>query len=105
MKIETIETRTQEEIEDLKREWLRDGTWDIKKNGFEAYKSELIEFRKRIEAEQEIQKLKKAIAENEKIVMLTSELFVNAQLAKYLFKLQARIKALEDVIEEQNSRY
>lgn len=50
--------KTREQVEELKRQWLSDGCWDIETTeGFEDYHDELLKFRLSIEG--------KYIAENE----------------------------------------
>jgi hypothetical protein len=43
--------KTREEVESLKREWLKDGCWDIESTaGFEEYRDELLAFSKETQA-------------------------------------------------------
>ena len=47
-------TKTTEEIQKLKEDWMRDPCWDIEKsNGFEEYKEELLAWRNEYEADLE----------------------------------------------------
>jgi RNA polymerase-binding transcription factor DksA len=49
-----LEKRTNEELEDLKKQWLADGCWDIEDTeGFEAHHDELLAWRKDLEREYE----------------------------------------------------
>jgi hypothetical protein len=53
--------RTPEEIEELKRQWIADGTWDIETtDGFDEHRDELIAFRTEHEAELEVARQNKA---------------------------------------------
>ena len=61
-----METKTQDEIEALKKSWRRDRAWNIEETeGFEAHREELYEYRQQYEAECEqneknrLQRLKK----------------------------------------------
>lgn len=48
------ERRSTSELEELKKSWSRDPIWDIEDTkGFEAHREELLEHRRRVEAEQE----------------------------------------------------
>lgn len=39
--------KTRLQVEDLKRQWLTDGAWDIENTpGFEEYRDELLDFRR-----------------------------------------------------------
>lgn len=50
----TIPTKTQAEIEDLKKQWLSDPCWDIAHTeGFEAHAEELHDFQQKVKASDE----------------------------------------------------
>jgi len=66
------QTRTPEEIDQLKKSWLADPNWDIEdSDGFEAHREELLAFHKEQDAKWEAKWLE---AENERIekVMLAT---------------------------------
>lgn len=91
-----METKTNKEIEALKREWSCDPCWDIENTeGFEAHKVELREFRISIEAEQEK-------SYNEKLKEKAEKLGVpdRIDLVKYLNTLEYKIQLLENKIDQ-----
>jgi hypothetical protein len=52
--------KTREEVEKLKKDWLKDSCWDIEDTeGFEEYKEELLQYRLKCEAEWELERIKR----------------------------------------------
>lgn len=96
--------RTQEEIDELKRQWLRDPVaWDIEDTeGFEAHREELHKFRIEQETkwERQYHETVIAFAKNNLGISLTDGMWPHEQgsiykLAEYIFRLEGRIKKLE----------
>lgn len=81
--------RSEDELTDLKTDWLEDPCWDIEDTpGFEVWHDELQAWRKEIEAEDEMN-------ERERVGMKTAELGINAALLAYIERLEFRIAQLE----------
>ena len=83
--------KTQEEINELKRQWEQDPVWDIEDTeGFEDYASDLLAYRKQKEIEWEKQR-------QEEIENIACSLGVpgNVTLAYAFIALQKRIERLE----------
>jgi len=65
-------TRTPEEIEKLKKDWLADPIWDIEDSeGFEAHRGELLAFHKEQDAKWEAKKEELDNARIEKVMLAT----------------------------------
>lgn len=97
-------TRTRDEIEELKRQWLRDPmAWDIEDTeGFEAHREELHNFHIQQEEklEQQYRDTVIAFAAHNLGIALTDGIWEHQQsdtykLCEYIFRLEGRIKQLE----------
>lgn len=99
----TLETKTREEIEALKRDWKNDPDWDIEDTaGFEAYRDELKAFSDKCEAEWEkadeerqAREDKELEEELERIGLIGMLKVINA-LESRLEEAEARIYNLEN---------
>lgn len=83
--------KTQEKINELKRQWEQDPCWDIEDTeGFEVHEHELLAYRKQKESEWEKQR-------QEEIEYVADSLGVpgNVELACAFIELQKRIERLE----------
>ena len=81
--------RSEEELDDLKVDWLDDPCWDIEETpGFEVWHDDLLAWRKEIEAQH-------ALDERDRVGLKTAELGINAALLAYIEQLERRIAALE----------
>lgn len=88
--------KTRVEIEDLKRQWLEDGCWDIEDTeGFEEHKDELLQFR--LEEERKYEEKKKA--EEKKIDEKAKELGVKG-LYRMVIKHEELLNRHHRAIEE-----
>lgn len=89
------QTRTPEEIEKLKANWLADPCWDIEDQpGFEAHREELLAWRKEYEAKMEAKWLE---AENERIEKVMLETGIGKTDRKLLLSLQTFSEIENDV--------
>ncbi len=80
------------EIEELKRQWLKDPCWDIEDtDGFGAHRTELAEFHKQQSARWEKER-------NEQLLQFAVKLGVpgNVGLAQYVMYLEQRLSSLEE---------
>ena len=90
--------KTKEEVEDLKRQWKADGCWDIwETEGFEEYREELKQFQYDYERECKAKAYNKLykFAESLAIEKLGDGEEPDLSLAKYLERLEGRIRELE----------
>ena len=84
--------KTREQVERLKRDWADDACWDIEDTeGFEDYKTELLEYRSAREADWQ-ERLRKQKEEKAMRLGIT-----RMELVDYLEQLEYRIKALEEI--------
>jgi hypothetical protein len=92
--------KTRQEVEALKRNWLNDSCWDIyETEGFEEYRDELRVFQINMEQEWRAEQYNKVydFAQSLSITELGNpEDDTNLELAKYLMRLEDRIKKLEN---------
>jgi len=96
--------KTREQVDELKRQWLSDGCWDIEvTEGFENYRDELLKFR--LETEQKFKDI-----EAKRITDKCLRLDITPQLLEYiegmertLERLSKRIERLEEPDESSNS--
>lgn len=85
--------RSEEELNDLKTDWLNDPCWDIEETeGFEVWHDDLLAWRQEIEAEA-------ALNESQRIGYKTAALGISATLLRYIERLESRIDQLEQKIE------
>ncbi len=80
------------EVENLKAQWRADGTWDIEDTpGFEDHYDELLAHRKEFEAKQERERIGRL-----KLKAVELGCPDNLELARYIERLESRIKDLEN---------
>lgn len=83
--------KTQDEIEELKRQWLADPIWDVEvTEGFEEHRDELLAFRTQIESRNHYKEMKRRDKRCEDL-----GIHCNHDLLLYLERLERRIDALE----------
>jgi len=92
----TNETPTVHDIDELKRQWLSDGCWDIESTeGFECHHLELLEFRLAIQSEQE-QKMAMVLAKRaEQLADDASGLGLSQIATSRIYALEGRLEALQ----------
>ncbi len=94
-------TRTREEIEFLKGQWLADPDWNIEETeGYELHRDELLEFRKRTEGE----RLARAEAEL-KAKLESIGIPDNPKLGEYVLGLERKLLRLESALERAEDRF
>jgi acetamidase/formamidase len=95
---QTTTKKTRLEVERLKENWLKDPCYDIEQvEGFEDYKEELIEFRKRVEekaTQKHIEKVKKFAVEK------GIDPVKHFTLASYIYSLESRVSQLEKIADD-----
>lgn len=88
--------RTQEEIEQLKRDWNRDPCWDIEGTvGFEEHREELLMYRLRCKAEADADLYAEKVKKAEAIGCPG-----NIELAEYVMGLEYRLDRLKEEVRE-----
>ena len=89
-------TKSREEIEALKTDWLNDGICDLENSeGFEAHREELLSFRKEIEAQRAdrygLKRTAEALKRHDLVVDINESLGLNnLMLAEHLLAMQDR---------------
>jgi hypothetical protein len=84
--------KTEQEINDLKRQWESDPIWDIEETeGFEDCRELLLAYRLETEA-------KWKASEDKRIATLCSQYGCNPELLKVIESLQRRIEVLEQKV-------
>lgn len=86
--------RTDKEIENLKLQWLADGTWDLETaEGFEAHHDELLEFRLLKEADWRREA-------EDRTIEKSKELDCSFKTAEYIECLEMRLERMSNRIDE-----
>lgn len=93
-------TKSREEIEELKKQWLADGVWDIENTeGFEAHKDELLNFRVDTERARASRAQDKQLGDALKRAQLIRD--INDGLGLQNLMLAERLLALQDRLDQQ----
>lgn len=81
--------KTKEEIDELKRDWLRDPIWDIyRTEGFEGHEAELEEYQNQIGREWQEK-------ESARVRLKCQELSCSPELLNYIGRMEYKISLLE----------
>lgn len=85
---------TQEQIDNLKTQWLHDPCWDIyDTEGFEDHREELKKYQDKVESEWKAQREKETADR-------AIELGCSPQLARYIMNLEYRLAAMQEMIDK-----
>ena len=88
---------TREQVENLKRQWLADGSWDIEDSpGFEDYREELAAFARETGRRRG----------RERAALLSAKARElgcpgNLELAQYVLGLEARLERIEGILDDR----
>lgn len=93
-----LQLRSDEDIENLKRQWRYDPTWDIETTeGFELHRDELLAYREQCEQEWASRRAEMNRNDQAELTARAEDLGIpgNLRLVRYIESLERRINALE----------
>lgn len=92
--------KTPRAIEDLKAQWLEDGTWDIENTeGFEEHYDELLAYRRQVELER-LQKAEQEVQDKAAFLGCPD----NLQIARYVISLEQELSNIRSRLKELEKR-